>query len=109
MSGIDDQRIALGATEVNCGGQPGNTAAQHDDFTYLRIIEVFVTDHVNSRRNRAGQTVEMPEPRRDPDDPSRKNSFEQTTLSEEARVSVARLVSRQALRRPAGSHLPEPL
>ena len=45
MAGIDDERVALRAPEVNRGGQARDAAADDDDFARLRIVEIFVLDH----------------------------------------------------------------
>ena len=45
MSGIDHERVALCAAEINRGGQTRDATPDDDHFARLRIVEVFVLDH----------------------------------------------------------------
>ncbi len=45
VAGIDHERVAFGAPEINRGREPRDPAADDDRFAALRIVEVFVFDH----------------------------------------------------------------
>jgi hypothetical protein len=50
MARVDYERVALGAAEVNRSRQTRDTAADHDHFPRLRIIQIFVLDHHDNLR-----------------------------------------------------------
>jgi hypothetical protein len=45
MAGIDHERVALRAPEINRRGQTGDAAADNNDLAHFGIIEVGVFNH----------------------------------------------------------------
>jgi hypothetical protein len=45
VAGINHQRVAFRAPEIDRGRKPSDPAADDDHFTPVRIIDVFMLDH----------------------------------------------------------------